>query len=326
LSKLNSPPTAQPGLFYGYAIVIIGVVMMVVSWGSYYSFGVFFNPLLDEFHWTRAMTAGAFSLAAIVQGAAGIAAGGLNDRYGPRVLMAVSGILLGISYICMSQVTEIWQLYIFYGLFNGIGMAGPVNTIIPTVAHWFTKRRGVMAGIVMAGIGLGAVIVPFLANYLITITRWQTAYLYVGITIMVIILVLSRFLFKDPAVKGQLALGAGESVKSAVATNPVSLSFSQAAKTIQFWLVAGMMVCYGYVLFTIMVHIVPHARDMLITADRAALIITTIGISSIIGKIVMGYVTDSIGARKAFLISFIMMGAALFSLLALTEYLSLIHI
>jgi len=100
--------------FYGYVVVVVAFLIVVVVWGAFYSFGVFLKPLLDEFGWTRAVTSGAFSLSIIMFGALGIITGKLTDRFGARKVVTVSGIILGIGYPLMSLVHTIWQLYLFY--------------------------------------------------------------------------------------------------------------------------------------------------------------------------------------------------------------------
>ena len=114
----------KPRFFYGYIVVIAAFFIMVVSWATYNSFGIFFKPMLDEFSWSRGITSGAFSLSMFIYGILGIAVGALNDRFGPRVVLTFCGILLGLGYLLMSQITTLWQLYLFLGVIIGIGMSG----------------------------------------------------------------------------------------------------------------------------------------------------------------------------------------------------------
>lgn len=133
---------------------------MVFAFGTNFAFGVFFVPVQTEFHWTSAVTAGAFSLCMIVQGLMGIVMGGLTDRFGPRLVMVTSAILLGIGYLLMSQVSSIWQLYIYYGLIIGVGMSSGSATLLSTVARWFNVRRNLMTGIVLVGMSIGTLAAP----------------------------------------------------------------------------------------------------------------------------------------------------------------------
>ncbi len=97
---------------------------MLISMGTYTSFGVFLKPIMSEFGWTSAMTSGAHSLSLVAIALLGIGMGGLNDRFGPRVVVSLSGLFFGLGYLLMSQISAIWQLYLFYGVVIGIGMSG----------------------------------------------------------------------------------------------------------------------------------------------------------------------------------------------------------
>src|SRR4030067_687217 len=94
----------ESSLFYGYVVVGASLMIMSIMWAGYYAFGVFFKPVLHEFGWTRAMIAGAFSLASVVNAVLAIAMGGLTDRFGPRIVMTFCGSLLGLGFILMSQI------------------------------------------------------------------------------------------------------------------------------------------------------------------------------------------------------------------------------
>ncbi len=103
--------------FYGYFIVGSSLIIMSAMWAGYYAFGVFFKPLLNEFGWTRAMTSGAFSLASIMNGFFTIWMGWFTDRFGPKMVMTICGLFLGLGFILMTQVHNILHLYLFYGIF-----------------------------------------------------------------------------------------------------------------------------------------------------------------------------------------------------------------
>lgn len=299
----------RPKFFYGYIVVLVAFWIMAIIWGAYNSFGVFFNPVLTEFRWTRAATSGAFSLSFLLQGFLAIVMGRLTDRFGPRLVMASSSLFLGAGYILMSQLNSMWQLYLFYGLIVGIGMGGAFVPLNSTVARWFVKRRGAMTGVVVAGIGAGTIIGPPVATRLVSIWGWRTSYAIVGIAALVLIILAAQFLRRDPNETGQLPFGADE-----VKTNRPRLkdfSFQEAARTRQFWTVLAMLLCYGFSSFTIMVHLVPHAIELGNSPATGAAILATIGGLSIVGKVAMGSAIDRIGARLTFMIGFVLMAAAL---------------
>ncbi|MFC1933245.1 MFS transporter [Chloroflexota bacterium] len=103
-------------------MAVLGIT--VVVYGAYNAFGVFFKPVLTEFGWTRAMTSGGFSLSWIVHGLRDVIMGRLTDRFGPTIVMTLCGFLLGLGYLLMSQISALWQSYIFYRLIIGAGMEG----------------------------------------------------------------------------------------------------------------------------------------------------------------------------------------------------------
>ena len=166
--EIHQPPKAEQRFFYGYIIVAVSFFIMLVTFSFHISFGVFFKPLLTEFGWARAMTSGAFSVYMFLHGLLYIVTGRLNDKYGPRILTTACGIVLGLGYLLMSQISAIWQLYLFYGVIIAIGTSGLWVPLMSTVTRWFVKRRGLMTGITVAGIGTGTIIVPPLANWSIS--------------------------------------------------------------------------------------------------------------------------------------------------------------
>ena len=113
---------AQPRFFYGYIIVMISFLVMMVVLGLQTSFGIFFKPIIDAMGWSRAVTSGAFSLSQVAGGVACIVIGGLNDRFGPRVAVTLCGMLSVLGYLLMSQIQAVWQLYLYYGILIGVGV------------------------------------------------------------------------------------------------------------------------------------------------------------------------------------------------------------
>jgi len=290
---------------------------MLVMFGVYYAFGVFFKPMLTEFGWTRATTSGAFSLSWIVSGLLAIVMGRLTDRFGPRLVMTLCGFFLGLGYLLVAQISAVWQLYLFYGVIIGIGMGGSFVPLMSTVARWFVKRRGMMTGIVVTGVGVGSLIAPPVASRLISTYDWRSSYIILGSTVLVVVVLAAQLLRRDPTQVRQVPYSENEEQGFKPETEGFSLK--EAVRTKQFWLVSAMLVCFGFCALAIMVHIVAHATELGISAASAANILATIGGMGIIGRVVLGTAADRIGNRQAFIIGFILMSAALFWLMPATE-------
>lgn len=317
--KVSQFPKTEPRFFYGYIVVGVSFFIMVVSWALYYSFGVFFKPLLNEFGWTHAMTSSAFSLSMIMYGVLGIVVGGLNDRFGPRVALTLCGLLLGLGYLLMSQVSALWQMYLFYGVLIGPGMSGVWVPQLSTVARWFIGRRTLMTGIVLAGVSIGQLIGPPVTTRLIAVYDWRLSYIMLGGVVLVFVVLFAQFLRRDPAQMGHLPYGADEGKQPELKSVTQAFSLKEAMYTAQFWVVFTIFFCYGFGVFAIVVHIVPHAIELGISAASAANILSCRGGMSLVGNYVLGGIADRIGNRRIFIVGFIMILAALLWLVPARE-------
>lgn len=301
----------QPAFFYGYKIVIFGFLIFMIQIGAQYCFGVFFKPVLNDFGWTRAVTTGAYSLTGVFAAFWGIAAGRIVDRFGPRKVISVCAVIFGLSYILMSGISTVWQFYLYYGVLMSMAMVAISISILSSVARWFYKRRGLANGIVMSGIGLGTIIMPPLANKLITTYDWRNSFLIIGVAALVIILIAGQFIRRDPAQMGLQAYGvSADKIEAAASVKISGFTLREAVCTRQFWLISVGYFAYAFCLNMVMVHIVPHATDIGITAASAAGIISVIGIVSMVGKIGLGGAGDKLGNKRIMLIVFVLLTGA----------------
>jgi MFS family permease len=170
----------NPRLFYGYVIVAACVLILFMIHGPGSTFGVFFNSLQSEFGWSRTILSGASAVGGIMWGTVAVFAGRLTDRFGPKLVISIFCFIMGIGYIAMSQVSNIWQIYLFLGILVTFGNGSADVIALSTTARWFTKRRGIMSGIVKVGTGAGLMIVPLVATHLIESYDWRRAYLIIG--------------------------------------------------------------------------------------------------------------------------------------------------
>lgn len=314
----------NPKFFYGYVVVMAAFSIGAIVFGAGATFGVFFRPLLDEFGWTRAMTSGAISLHSVVLGIFSILMGWLTDKLGPRLIVSVGGLLVGLGFLLMSQLTSLWQLYLFYGLV-AIGTAGNIVPLLSTVARWFVKRRGLMTGIYLASVGLGIIIMPPLVTQLISNYGWRTSYIILGIGVLIISIGAAQFLRHNPAQMGLLPYGAEQVNERESNLEAEGFSAGRAFHTGQFWLFCVMNFFFINNVHIIETHVVIHATGLGISAMSAAYILAFIGGANATARIVMGTVGDRIGRKPCFIIGFVLMTVALFMLVVARE-LSLLYL
>ena len=298
--------------FYGYNIVAAGFVIQGVVVGALFTYGVFFKEFQLELGWSRAMISGASSLAFLVMGAAGILAGRLNDRIGPRILIVASAISLGLGYLLMSRLQTLWQLYLFLGVLGGIGFSTHDVITLSTIARWFAKRRGMMSGIVKVGTGAGQLLVPLMAAALIAVYGWRKSYLIIGCLALAALAAAALFLHRDPQSKGLLPDGnRREDCRENCRSEEGGLSLRAAVRTRQFWTLCLMEFAVFFILLTIVVHIVPHATDLGLAPATAAGVLSTIGGVSMLGRFVMGTANDRIGGKRSLIVCAVILSSGL---------------
>jgi len=309
----------KPKFFYGYIVVAATFCIMVMAGGIWIIFGVFFEPMLTEFGWTRAMLSGAVSLRIFLATLLGIAGGRLTDKFGPRPITTVCGLFLGLGFFLMSRISTIWQLYLVYGVITSVGMSGLWVPMISTVSRWFVKRRGMITGIVLSGMSLGSIIMPPLATWLITTYGWRTSYTIVGLIAMIVIISAAQFVKRDPTKIGQLPDGRNEVEVKSLDLPAKNLSLREAIHTRQFWTLCAVFGCLWFSAMAIWVHIVIHAIDLGISAISAANILAIMGGVGIASRILTGSLADKIGYKPALLIGFTLMSASFLWLLVAKE-------
>lgn len=204
---ISQPPdSTQPGnyrLYYGYIVAFAAFCQLLIAFGVIYSFGVFFKPIVADFGWTRAETSLASSINIIVMGAMSMVSGKLIDRFNPTIILSISGVVLGLGYLLTSQISTLWQFYLYYGIIVGIGMGMLWVPAISVVAHWFEKYRGLVTGIVVSGIGIGTIVIPPVATRLIASYNWNLTYIILGSMIIFVVVVTSQFMRRAPDKKYQ---------------------------------------------------------------------------------------------------------------------------
>lgn len=289
-------------VFYGYVIVAALFFVAMIMWGTYGSFGIFLKPVVADLGWTRAVTSGAYSLLFFMFGCLGILAGRLTDRLGPKAVLVTGGLFLGGGYMLLGRVTAVWQFYLFYGLFVALGMSGADTAVLTTVARWFVRRRGTATGITKAGAGLGMFVVPFFASWIISKYDWRAAFTVVGAVSLVIGVSAAMFLKRDPTRMGQFPDGATGPVEEKVRVNGHQYSFSEAARTRQFWTVSAVWLLALFSVQVVLAHSAAHVTDVGLSAAVAAAVVSTYGGASVLGRLGFGFISDRLGNKRSFII------------------------
>lgn len=315
----SSSGVRQP-FYYGWVIVAACTIQQAMQYGIQYSFGIFFKPMIAEFGWSRAALSGVYSVSMLCGGLLAIPAGWLADKIGPAKVVAACSLLMGLGLVLTSQINDLGQLYITYGIIVGIGSSGIFAVSSGITARWFFKRRGFALGIVSAGVGLGTLTIPPIAEYLIRSFGWSMAYLIIGITSSVILVGSSLFLRRDPRDIGLVPYGsvklATENTASQVpnlkpAAPDAGLSVWEACRTLPLWMIVGIFIIMNGCTQMIILHLANYATDIGISPITAATVVSVIGIGSIFGRLIMGTGSDKIGNNNTLIICGLIQTASL---------------
>jgi MFS family permease len=181
-----------------------------------------------------------------------------------------------------------------------------------TISRWFTRRRGIITGVTQAGAGLGGMILPTPAGWLILNYGWRTSYNIMGIIALVVVILAAQFLKRDPAQMGLVPYGEGDVRAESSDLQARGFSLQKAIHARQFWMVCVIFFCFGFTRSAILIHIVPHATDLGFSLIVGANVLAIISGVSILGRLIFGRIGDSIGNRPALIISFTLMAIILF--------------
>jgi MFS family permease len=218
-----------------------------------------------------------------------------------------AGIFLGTGYVLGSMVQNLWQFYVTNGVFVAIGAGCVWVPLVSMISRWFAKRRGLMTGIAVSGIGLGMAVGPLAASHLIEIFDWRKALFIMGIATIILVVLLAQLLERKSAVVEEQKVDQNE-VRRASTQNKGYL-FLEALKTKQFWMLIPAWIFYGIIYNVISVHSVPYATDIGMSAVAAAGIMTIMGLIGIPGRIGIGYFGDRINIKSTVVISFALLTA-----------------
>jgi MFS family permease len=289
-------------IFYGWWVVLTSAVGLF--WGvpiTVYSFSVFLRPMMQEFHVGRAAVSLGFTVQLFVAALCTPLTGLLLDRYGARRVILPFTALFGAVLLSNKAFSgSLWQFYFFYaglGLFvHGMGPV-PYGYVI---SHWFDRRRGLALGLMMLGIGSGAIIMPSFAQQLIARFGWHTAYVILGAAVWLMAVPTVAALLKErPQDIGLLPDGAQapESAAEAKAV-PEGLLAKEAWRTRTFWLLTCAFFFVSASVQGCVVHLAAMLSDRRINAQTAALGSSLIGSAVLIARVGIGYLLDRVFAPR----------------------------
>jgi MCP family monocarboxylic acid transporter-like MFS transporter 13 len=282
---------------YGWVVVWGAFFSLAVIFGVSYSFAAFFASFAREFAVQRADVALIFGLCGLIYFALGAGAGMLADRFGPRAVCSAGMLSIGAGLLATSLAQSIAMVYLGYGVVVGIGIALVYTPAIACVQPWFSRRRGLAAGIASAGIGAGTLVLPLIAASAIDAFGWRGAMRAIAVGALVVGLAAAFVMRRAPSALG----GAG--------ARP-GASLGEALRSPRFWWFYAFTLLAAPAMFIPFAHLSAAARDLGIGDARAVGLVGLIGIGSLVGRFAIGALADRLGRTLTLVLMQVSMAAS----------------
>ena len=297
---------------FGWFVLAAGFAVMIVGYAMRNSFTVFYPVIVADFGWSRGITAIMYSITMLCYGFVAPVAGGLVDRFDPRIVLSIGGLIVGGGMALCSITTETWHFYLFYGVLvaTGLSLIGmtPLSTII---TDWFPRHRGMVFGLLGSGFGVSLVSAPAF-QYLISRFGWQTAYVVLGASAPAMIVPLALVFMKRHRESAGTSTVAQNNVSDGIrgrvhpADSHGEWNLRKALKTNSYRLFLLISICnMGIAQQMVIAHEVYLLQDIGYAPMTAATIFGVFGICLAVGNL-LSWLSDRFGRTQVFVIACLM--------------------
>jgi MFS family permease len=291
----TNPQRAASSRHFGSLVIFASFIGMVLGPASVlvYSFGVFVGPIEQTFGWTRAQISIAATIIVLVSVITQPIQGILIDRYGVRRVALISVPIFCASIAGLYFIPH--NIAVFYAAWVTVTLCGMAlwnGSYNKVMAAWYDRKLGMAVGIIGAGQGVGAALVPLICQTLVMHVGWRGA--YVGLALITLVMTFTcnyLFLYNEPADKGLLPDGDG-SASRAEKRLPEGVTFKEALKERPFWIMGVSFFLLGTMTTTIVAHLIPLLVDNGIPPQTAVLSMSAFGVAVILGRICAGLSLD----------------------------------
>jgi MFS family permease len=295
-----------------HAWLMVGVlaIALTIASGSRFLFGVVLKPLSEQFGWDRAQLTVAVMISMVVISICQPLVGLLVDRVSPKWVLVAGLALLGLALIPFSFATQLWQIYLIYGVLTSFGLAA-ASPVLATaiIGRWITDKRALALSLASSGSAFGQLLIVPVATWVVIQTDWQTAYRWMALALLAVAVPICALLLRD-------APRDGESDASDRFDGTGGVTLRQALAHPDFWLLAfGFAVC-GWTMAFPNTHFLAYADDMGMSVMHAANTVSVTAIFSVVGSLLLGIAADRTQHTVVLALTYALRGVA-FALLLL---------
>jgi predicted MFS family arabinose efflux permease len=284
-----------PTIYYGWWIVATAAVGMSTGPGQFAfgSLGLFMIPFGEEFGWNRteislALTFFTASLALSIP-----IIGRLVDRFGSRKVLLPSLVVFAVLLASIPVLAnQLWILFLLFLLIGSLAAGANALPYLRSISAWFDRRRGLAIGIAMGGSGMGFVYVPPMVQHMIDTYGWRSGYFMLAAVALVVAVPLVYFVLRE-APSAKVIEDSDELQQGAISERSVSsIPLVLLLKRPLLWQLFLIFCLLSFCLYGVLSHLVPMLSDRGMTSGKAALVMSTLGISIVVARVVIGYFID----------------------------------
>ena len=303
----------EPG-FRGWKVVGAAFSVLFVVYAIQFSFGTFVDDIVEDTGWSETRLQLIFAVYIFSYSALSAVTGLFTDRFGPRRVVATGAVLLTAGYVIWAAAPNLWIAFVGLGLIAPLGMSASWVPCNATVVRWFVERRGSALAIATSGTSLANILAPPVAASLVKAYGWRTALASFALIGGAAMLISSYWFSRDPESIGQFPDGKDQ--PPVTVAGEQSKTPAEAFRTVTYWLILGMYALSFIVVFVPFVHSNQFAIDLGVESVTAATVISSIGIGGLIGRLLVGPLSDRLGRKRLVVMAFGLETLAFFGIAA----------
>ncbi len=299
---------------YGWVIVAAGALITCVAMGAMFALPVYLQPMADDTGWGRAGISMAMTIAFLVMGVAGFIWGNITDRIGPRPVVLVGSIMIGVGLFVASRAPNLLVFQIAYGGLCGASVGAFFAPIMATTLSWFDKHRSLAVSLVSIGGGVAPMVITPLASVLISAYGWRSAMLIVAIGCWAILIPATFLIRRAPAMADEPApapvAAAGPAPRSAA---------SAALRTPQFIVLAAVFALCCAAHSGPIFHTVSYAMLCGASTLAAASIYSVEGVAGLFGRLFFGLIADKFGVKRVIIAGLVLQAVGIYTYIYVSQ-------
>lgn len=302
-------------------LILIASLVVNICIGSAYAWSVYQKPLMNVLQSSTSDTSLAFTISLSVIPLAMIAAGKIQDNYGPKLVILAGGVIFGLGMLATGFCTSLTTLYLTYGVLGGAGIGTVYACTVANTVKFFPDKRGLASGLVVAGFGSGAVLIAPLSSLLIERYDVLTTFKALGISYAILIAICVMFIKTAPADYRPAGWAPPAPAGGGAAAVSVNKDWRQMLADPMFYVLFGIYVIGTVSGLMFIGHASPIAQEVIkVTPAVAAAAVGFMALANSGGRIFWGWTSDKIGRYNALFVMLIVEGLGMLAMTQVTTY------